>query len=426
MENKNLNDVTPAVDYSKELEQLTISAGKYNKINAQQNETVKALNEIEAKRAELKKSKNNEALNKYNEEVSQKLNALFEDKAEASTLLPSAKADFKAALKAVKAGQKASLNALKDKHRKMLEEFEAKQADDFEKYIASCPTKQEVNDNVARLKIEQETALAELKANQEAKLAAMDSSNEEAVLALKKKQQNEIAEVLYAQKAEMTKTKNSGVSQFQLQKIKYQQYLDYSKYEQELQYEEYQLELVHKAEIEKALGITKDESGDQDVEKGNPIAVWFHQFFRDIKVNVSEKPSIIFGLLVILPGILFGFCINQFINVSTGFTDNVTYVGIVIFAFELISMINIVNGFGMCNQRRLKSVVSATIVGIVSIALSLTWIISLQSSEFHAGKYAGQATSTILIMIICIVANLVGIIGGYFTFDKHYVKDVKR
>lgn len=436
MEDKNLNDMAPVVDYSKELEQLSLAAKKYNSPLNEYESAVKAEKTLKQERQALidkckkapkeEQASLSEQLKALEQEQAAKLAEISEDKAEAATLLKASKAELSAAIKAVKLAQKQNLKSLQAEHKKQLQEFKLKQDEELKNYISSFPSKKDVAEACARLKIEQETALTELKASHEAKLAALDSSNQDALLSLKKKNQTEILEVTYAQKAEMTKTKNSVLSAFLLNKFKYQQYLDYSKYEQELQYDEYNLELAQAEEIDRTMGKKKDESGDQDVEHGNPVLVWFKQFFRDIRVSVKEKPSIIFGLLLCLPGILIGFNIDKFINSGYGFPENASYVGIIVFGYELLGMINIVNGFGMCNQRRLKSVVNATLTSAISISFSLAWIIAINRPDFVPGLYQSQADFTVFLMAFSIIINIVGVVGGYFTYDKHYQKEVKR
>jgi len=231
-----------------------------------------------------------------------------------------------------------------------------------------------------------------------------------------------IQEYKAKQQAEYNEAKAQGMSKIELRKLQNSQWLDFQQYVQDLQYEEYLKEVADKEELDKFRGINKDENADADVEQGNPVSLWFKHLFRDIKVSIQEKPSIIFGLLSCVTGILIGFKINVFMEAANGFPEEMSYVGIFVFVIELVGMINIVNGFGMCKERRLKSVVGSIICSLILLVLAIAWVIALNDPKYvHVGKEA----QPIVILIICVGTAIAGAIGSIFTYDKHYVK-VKR
>lgn len=254
-------------------------------------------------------------------------------------------------------------------------------------------------------------AVAELEAALKSELNQIRNVNKQKIEKLEEKQANDLAAA-----------KASGKSKLEIRKLKNDQWIVYQQYVQDLQYEEYLQEIENDKEIKKAKGIVEDANADADKEQGNAFTLFFKHLFRDIKVSIKEKPSIIFGLLLCVAGILIGFKINTFILAAKGFQQDMEYVGFFFFAFELIAMLNMVNGFGMCTNRRLKTAVKATICTVLLVALNILWVVAINDPRYFG---TDEATPSVIIMLICTLTSVAGCIGSWLTYDKHYVKVIR-
>ncbi len=206
-------------------------------------------------------------------------------------------------------------------------------------------------------------------------------------------------------------------------KFRIDQFEEYHTVEEKLRYEEYLLEQNQKLELANLTGdnTTKGDSAnalvDADKEQGNPFVLFFKHLWRDIKVTIGEKPSIIFGLLVMVTGVIFGFTIGDYTNIANKFSEEYAVVGLLIFVFEMAGMLNLVNGFGMCTSRRLKSVIMATITTLLILVTGGAWMYLVANKLLTAADPA-LVSKTNIILIICMVTSVVGTVGGYFTYDK--------
>jgi hypothetical protein len=154
---------------------------------------------------------------------------------------------------------------------------------------------------------------------------------------------------------------------------------------------------------------------------GNAVTLFFKHLWRDIKVAIKSKPSIIFGLLVMLTGFIFGFTINNFIKLAYNFTAEYAYVGLLIFIYELAGVFNMVNGFGMCTSRRLKSVVGATIATVLMLITGILWIYA--TGHYLTGSENLELVPlTSSIIIVSLITSIIGVVGGYFTYDREALK----
>lgn len=354
--------------------------------------------------------------------------------------------DLNEKIKALKVEHKAALKEMITKHNEELKEFKAKQAVQLTEWKAD-QAQRKINAN--NLKKEQVVALKKFKEDEFAKLqefkagqadeakafyethnnlveiSKFQSKQAQDLNAFKSKQSDELFVFVSNQKTQLNKIDADWKNE--LVKYRLNQFEKFHRHEDTLRYDEYLLEQKQNAEID-ALKPREDKGDsanaleDADKQKGNAFVLFFKLLFRDIRVSMTEKPSIIFGLLTMVTGIVFGFNINSFIEVGYNFTASQAYVGAVIFIFELAGMLNMVNGFGMCGQRRLKSVVSATICTIIEIVMAIVWIYNVKNNLVGTSASADLQQTTFKVLIVCVVTAVIGTIGGYFTYDREYLK----
>jgi hypothetical protein len=267
-----------------------------------------------------------------------------------------------------------------------------------------------VQDEVSTNTSNKET-VAELEAALASELNQLRAVNKQKIQKLEEKQ-----------KSDLLAAKAANKSKAEIYKLKNDQWIVYQQYVQDLQYEEYLQELENKKEIDKAKGIVYDENADADVEQGNPVVLYFKHLFRDLKVSFTEKPSLIFGLLLCVAGIIVGFEINKFIGTANGFPDEMSYVGAIFFIYELVAMLNMVNGIGMCTERRLKTAVKSCICTVLLLALTVAWIVATKDARYTPNA---DTTNSIIIMSICTITSIAGTVGAFFTYDKHYIKVIR-
>ncbi len=320
----------------------------------------------------------------------------------------------------IKAAFKIELSKLKETHKNQLVKYAEDQKVELNDFIASFRNKKDVAADIKALKEVQAKEEADFIAKQQSEISS--NLSEEELFRLKKKHSANYLIFKNGHKVAINKLNAQVLTQFELTKKKQQIWLDYSKFKQELEYEEYLAEVENNKKIAAITGESIDHGDD---EKGNVVVTWFKNTFRDIAVSINEKPSIIFGLLLMFTGIVFGFTISSFIIAANGFTASYSWVGIIVFGLELLGVLNMVNGFGMCKDRRLKSAVSSAIISVAICALSIVWISALSVPEYIVTEPAAVNISRIL-AVLFIITSIVGTVGSFITYDRHYLKDVKR
>ena len=168
-------------------------------------------------------------------------------------------------------------------------------------------------------------------------------------------------------------------------------------------------------------------SDDSERNNGNPFLNYFRLLFRDIRVHFKEKPGTIFGLLVLIPGILIGFTINTFISAAHGMNNNVSQLakmgGLLVFIVEVSGVLNIVNGFGIMTSRRLKSSILAAVVAVITCVCGALWYIITSKYMIPRSKYIPAANMSQIIIIICMATSVIGAVGSFFFYDKNFKKD---
>lgn len=256
-------------------------------------------------------------------------------------------------------------------------------------------------------------------ANKNVDINALKESQKADLLNLRAEHKTQIQELKNTQKTELAEAKAQGMKKDELYKFKNDQWIKFSQYVQDLQYDEYLLEVKQKQELDAASGITVDEAKDADKEQGNPIAIWFKHLYRNIKVAIVEKPSIIFGLLSCIGGLVMGFEINKYITAANGFPANEGLPGIYVFILLLVGMLDAVCGVQMCGERRLKSAISSVICAVIITVFGILWIVALNSESYTSNAAATQTISFTVLYMICAIA---GAVGSMFTYNKHYVK----
>lgn len=344
------------------------------------------------------------------------------------------KIEHKAALKALKSQHDAELAEIKKAQVEELKVFKEAQVE--QKKLAA-KVKAEVKEENAKFfakkkadfevfKAQQAKAKEEFVANHDnlVEIYKFDQQQKAEAEAFAETKRNEELFFVSNQKNKVNKVDLNW--QNEVVKFRLNQFETFHRREDVLRYDEYLLEQKQKEEIDallpsKQTGDSKNALKDADKEEGNPVAIFFKHLWRDLKYSIINKPSIIFGLLVMFTGVIFGFTINKFIRIAYNFTAEYAYVGMLIFIFELAAVFNMVNGFGMCSSRRLKSVVNATIATIIMLVTGIIWIYSVNyrltgASDLELGP------ETVRIIILCLVTSIIGVIGGYFTYDREYLK----
>lgn len=344
-------------------------------------------------------------------------------------------------LNELKAQHKAVLKELASKHDAELAEVKAQQAKDLEVFKANQveqkelakKVKEDVKAEYEEYKQKQAQDLTEFANKIQAEIDNFKAQNANLVdcYHYENQKKSELEEFKKSQREAFmffdSKEKNK-VNKVNLNwkneviKFRIDQFEAYHTVEERLRYEEYLLEQQQKQEIASLTNVTaKGDSAtalvDADKEQGNPVALFFKHLWRDTKVTIAEKPSIIFGLLLMVTGIVFGFTIGKYTTIANNFESKYAVVGVFIFIFEMAGMLNLVNGFGLCSSRTLKNCILATITTVLICVSGILWIYFVHNKLLVAADPA-LVTETDIIIIICIVTSVAGSIGGYFTYDK--------
>ncbi len=256
-------------------------------------------------------------------------------------------------------------------------------------------------------------------ANENLNAQALKESQKAELLSLRNEHKAQIKELQNTQKTELLEAKAQGMDKVAYHKLKNDQWIAFSQFVQDLQYDEYLLELKQKKELDEANGVVVDETKDADKEQGAAIVIWFRHLIRNIRVSVTEKPSIIFGLLSCVGGLLMGFEINKYITAANGFPAGEGLPGIYVFILLMAGMLDAVCGVQMCGERRLKSAVSSVICTVIIIVFGILWIAALNGDNYTAND---DSNRTIIFTIVYIICAITGAVGSMFTYNKHYVK----
>lgn len=256
-------------------------------------------------------------------------------------------------------------------------------------------------------------------ANENLNTQALKESQKAELISLRTEHKTKIKEFQESQKAELAEAKAQGMEKDQIHKLKNDQWIAYSQYVQDLQYDEYLLELKQKKELDAANGVVVDETKDADKEQGSAIVIWFKHIIRNIRVSVTEKPSIIFGLLSCVGGLLMGFEINKYITAANGFPSGEGLPGIYVFILLMAGMLDAVCGVQMCGERRLKSAISSVICTVIITVFGLLWIIALNGDSYISNS---ASSATIIFTIVYMACAIAGAVGSMLTYNKHYVK----
>ena len=168
-------------------------------------------------------------------------------------------------------------------------------------------------------------------------------------------------------------------------------------------------------------------SDEAEINKGNPIANYFRLLFRDIRVHFKEKPGSIFGILVMITGILIGFTINIFINAAHGMkTEGLANIGgLLIFIIEVTGALNIVNAFGIMTSRRLKASIFSTLITAIICVCGALWISIATTKMAPNNKFIPDANTSVVIIIICMATSVIGSVGSFFFYDHDYKKETR-
>jgi len=345
-------------------------------------------------------------------------------------------------IKELKAKHKAKLKELASAHDAELAEIKVKQAEELatfknnqvEQKATAKAVKKQVKLEYAEYKQKQQSELQEFTNKIQTEIANFEAQNSNLVdiynftneknaeLDNFKKSQKEA--FMFFDSKEKNKVNKVNLN-WKNEVIKYRidQFEQYHTVEERLRYDEYLLEQSQKAELAELTGenTSKSDSAtalvDADKEHGNPVVLFFKHLWRDMKVTLGEKPSIIFGLLVMVTGVIFGFTIGDFVSIANKFSEEYAVVGLLIFIFEMAGMLNLVNGFGMCTSRTLKSVIMSTLTTILILGTGIAWMYLVKNKLLTAADPA-LVSKTNIVLVICMVTSLVGSIGGYFTYDK--------
>lgn len=153
---------------------------------------------------------------------------------------------------------------------------------------------------------------------------------------------------------------------------------------------------------------------------------YFKGVGKDMKRSIQDNPSIIWALLLMVPGIFIGLFLESHVRASYALTSDYNFSGLMIFIMLLAGCLNIVCGFKVKSTRSLKSSVLASICTAVIVFSGSFWIYCLISCDHvwdGTHSYAPDAVTSIICIAISIIAPLVGAIASFFTRDKNYKKD---
>ena len=345
-------------------------------------------------------------------------------------------------IKELKTEHKAKLKELASKHDAELAEIKVKQAEELatfknnqvEQKATAKAVKQQVKLEYVEYKQKQENELKEFTNKIQTEISNFEAQNSNLVdiynftnqknAELEDFKKNQREAFMFFDSKEKNKVNKVNLNwKNEVIKFRIDQFEQYHTVEEKLRYEEYLLEQSQKAELAELTG-NKTSKGDNanalvdaDKEQGNAVVLFFKHLWRDMKVTLGEKPSIIFGLLVMVTGVIFGFTIGDFVTIANKFSEEYAVVGLLIFIFEMAGMLNLVNGFGMCTSRALKSVIMATITTMLILVTGIAWMYFVKNKLLTAADPA-LVSKTNIILVICMVTSVVGTIGGYFTYDK--------
>ena len=116
------------------------------------------------------------------------------------------------------------------------------------------------------------------------------------------------------------------------------------------------------------------------------------------------------------------------------------YTGIVIFALMLLGILNIFIALSVSNKQNLGSVVSATIITVIMIGLSIAYVYavmyfksSVESGAIKLDTNAGYATNflanymkSIVVIVIADVLSLLACVLGFIHYNRAYEKGSDR
>lgn len=116
------------------------------------------------------------------------------------------------------------------------------------------------------------------------------------------------------------------------------------------------------------------------------------------------------------------------------------YTGIVIFILMLLGILNIFIALNVSNRQNLGSVISATIVTLVMVGLSIAYIYavmyfksSVEGGQIKLDQEAGYATNflanymkSIVVIIIADVLSLIACVLGFIHYNRAYEKGSDR
>lgn len=154
------------------------------------------------------------------------------------------------------------------------------------------------------------------------------------------------------------------------------------------------------------------------------LLAYFAQLFKDMGNAIKDKPSIIFGILIAFPGIFLGLFIDKHYLATNGLGTEADASGFIMFAMVMAGCISMYNGFGVATNRRLSSSIKSAICCAVILACGAVWIYFLASSQYlWESKYAGNAVTSMICVIISMCSSVIGVVGSFIFYDRNYKKD---
>ena len=153
---------------------------------------------------------------------------------------------------------------------------------------------------------------------------------------------------------------------------------------------------------------------------------YFKGLGKDIHRSIQDNPSIIWCLLLMVPGIFIGLFLESHVRASYALTEDYSFSGLMIFIMLLAGCLNIVCGFKVKSTRSLSASVLASICTAIIVVSGCFWIYCLIGCD-HVWDGTHDCASDAVVSIICItisvIAPTVGAIASFFTRDKNYKKD---
>lgn len=147
---------------------------------------------------------------------------------------------------------------------------------------------------------------------------------------------------------------------------------------------------------------------------------------KNIARSISDNPSIIWALLLAVPGVFIGLFLTNHIRASYSLTEDYNYSGIMLFIMELAGCINIATAFSVKGKRNIKSSVYASIGTAIIAASGIYWVYCLLTCDnvwVKDSLYRKDAVISVICISISVVTPIIGAIGSFFTRNKNYVKE---